>query len=88
VAFLDEFMEFRRDAIEGLHQPLEDVRMLERIAGMHDPGSSLPDAPRWGLPAPPPEILLGVPRMACLAPAMNPFESFAKRRRESGPILE
>jgi hypothetical protein len=26
-----------RDAIEGLRQPLEDVRMLERLASMDNP---------------------------------------------------
>ena len=36
--FLDEFTECRRDAIEGLRHPLEDVRMLERLGGMDDPG--------------------------------------------------
>ena len=34
--FLDEFTEFRRDAIEGRRQPLEDVS-LERLVGMDLP---------------------------------------------------
>jgi predicted ATPase with chaperone activity len=38
VLFLDEFTEFGRYAIEGLSQPLEDVRMLDRLAGVRDPG--------------------------------------------------
>src|SRR5262249_53943625 len=43
VLFLDEFTEFRRDAIEGLRQPMEDGRVVvTRMAGSAEDPSRFP----------------------------------------------
>jgi magnesium chelatase family protein len=83
VLFLDELMEFRRDAIEGLRQPLEDGRVVvSRMAG------SVEFPARFTLVAaanPCPCGFLGDPgrRCDCLEHRVQAY-----RQKLSGPLLD
>lgn len=83
VLFLDELTEFRRDAIEGLRQPLEDGRVLiSRMAG------AVEFPARFTLVAaanPCPCGFLGDPRRRCDCPD---HRLQAYRGRLSGPLLD
>ncbi|MBI4259342.1 MAG: YifB family Mg chelatase-like AAA ATPase [Actinobacteria bacterium] len=83
VLFLDELNEFRRDAIEGLRQPLEDGRVVvTRIAG------SVEFPARFTLVAaanPCPCGYEGDPRKACRC---LPQRVDAYRQKLSGPLLD
>ena len=81
--FLDELMEFRRDAVEGLRQPLEDGRVVvSRMAG------SVEFPARFTLVAaanPCPCGFLGDPRRRCDCPE---HRLQAYRQKLSGPLLD
>ncbi len=83
VLFLDELMEFRRDAVEGLRQPLEDGRVVvSRMAG------SVEFPARFTLVAaanPCPCGFLGDPRRRCDCPEHR-LQSY--RQKLSGPLLD
>jgi magnesium chelatase family protein len=83
VLFLDEVTEFRRDALEGLRQPLEDGRVIvARAAG------AVEYPARFMLIAasnPCPCGFDGDPRRACRCPS-NRIETY--RQRLSGPLLD
>lgn len=83
VLFLDELMEFRRDAVEGLRQPLEDGRVVvSRMAG------SVEFPARFTLVAaanPCPCGFLGDPRRRCDCPEHR-LRSY--RQKLSGPLLD
>lgn len=83
VLFLDELTEFRRDAIEGLRQPLEDGRVIVTR------GSGSVEFPaRFTLVAaanPCPCGFEGDPRKACKC---SPQRSDAYRQKLSGPLLD
>jgi len=83
VLFLDELMEFRRDAVEGLRQPLEDGRVVvSRMAG------SVEFPARFTLVAaanPCPCGFLGDPRRRCDCPE---HRLQAYRQKLSGPLLD
>ena len=83
VLFLDEVTEFRRDAIEGLRQPLEDGRVVvTRLAG------SVEFPARFTLVAagnPCPCGFDGDPHRACTC---LPHRLEAYRQRLSGPLLD
>jgi magnesium chelatase family protein len=83
VLFLDEFNEFRRDAIEALRQPLEDGRVtVTRVTG------AIEFPARFTLVAaanPCPCGFEGDPQRACSCP---PHRAHAYRQRLSGPLLD
>jgi magnesium chelatase family protein len=83
VLFLDELTEFRRDAIEGLRQPLEDGRVVvTRAAG------SVEFPARFTLVAaanPCPCGFDGDPRRHCRC---RPDRADAYRQKLSGPLLD
>jgi magnesium chelatase family protein len=83
VLFLDEFNEFRRDALEGLRQPLEDGRVvLTRAIG------SVEFPARFTLVAaanPCPCGYDGDPRKACVC---RPDRVQSYRAKLSGPLLD
>jgi magnesium chelatase family protein len=83
VLFLDELAEFRRDAVEGLRQPLEDGRVvISRMAG------TVEFPARFTLVAaanPCPCGFLGDPRRRCDCPD---HRLQAYRARLSGPLLD
>ena len=83
VLFLDELTEFRRDAIEGLRQPLEDGRVVvTRAAG------SVEFPARFTLVAaanPCPCGFEGDPRRHCRC---RPDRADAYRQKLSGPLLD
>jgi magnesium chelatase family protein len=83
VLFLDELTEFRRDALEGLRQPLEDGRILitRVVASVEFPS-------RFTLVAaanPCPCGFLGDPRRSCTC---RPDRVEAYRGKLSGPLLD
>ncbi|HJP65419.1 MAG TPA: YifB family Mg chelatase-like AAA ATPase [Actinomycetota bacterium] len=83
VLFLDEATEFRRDAVEGLRQPLEDGRVLvARAAG------TVEFPARFMLVAasnPCPCGFQDDPRRACQC---QPHRALTYRQRLSGPLLD
>ena len=83
VLFLDELMEFRRDAVEGLRQPLEDGRVVvSRMAG------SVEFPARFTLVAaanPCPCGFFGDPRRRCECPEHR-LQTY--RQKLSGPLLD
>ncbi len=83
VLFLDELVEFRRDALEGLRQPLEDGRVVVvRVAG------AVEFPARFTLVAasnPCPCGYEGDPRRACRC---LPARADAYRQRLSGPLAD
>jgi magnesium chelatase family protein len=83
VLFMDEFTEFRRDAVEGLRQPLEDGRvvLVRAVGAVEFPA-------RFALIAasnPCPCGFDGDPRRACRC---LPNRMLAYRQRLSGPMLD
>jgi magnesium chelatase family protein len=83
VLFLDEFTEFRRDAVEGLRQPLEDGRIVVARAS-----GAVEFPARFALVAasnPCPCGFDGDPRRHCRC---LPHRLDAYRQRLSGPLLD
>jgi magnesium chelatase family protein len=83
VLFLDELTEFRRDAIEGLRQPLEDGRVVVARAS-----GAVQFPARFALVAasnPCPCGFDGDHRRSCRCP---PNRAIAYRQRLSGPLLD
>jgi magnesium chelatase family protein len=83
VLFLDEVTEFRRDAVEGLRQPLEDGRVVvgRAIGSVEFPA-------RFALVAaanPCPCGFEGDPRRSCRC---QPHRAEAYRQKLSGPLLD
>jgi len=83
VLFLDELTEFRRDAVEGLRQPLEDGRVVVARAS-----GAVEFPARFALTAasnPCPCGYEGDPRRACRC---LPHRLISYRQRLSGPMLD
>jgi magnesium chelatase family protein len=83
VLFLDEFTEFRRDAVEGLRQPLEDGRIVVARAS-----GAVEFPARFALVAacnPCPCGFQGDQRRLCRC---VPARAMAYRQRLSGPLLD
>jgi magnesium chelatase family protein len=83
VLFLDEFTEFRRDAVEGLRQPLEDGRIVVARAS-----GAVEFPARFALVSacnPCPCGFLGDTGRQCRC---LPARSLAYRQRLSGPLLD